>query len=142
MSKIKVDVKITKDLTNKVKAQVDKNVSTGVKNIAQDLARASSGATPHLKGDLSGSYSIEYSLAGKRKYATVEYSVYNKGFNYAIAMHEWTYNLGKRSRQKSGGRGMSGRTYKVGNKFLTRVLKGETKAYRDYVGKQVNKAVR
>ncbi|MDT0155641.1 hypothetical protein Q9R51_26375, partial [Priestia aryabhattai] len=68
---------------------------------------------------------------------TVSYSVSEGGYNYAVKMHEGTYNLGAGSQAKSGGHGMSGKTYPVGNKFLTRPLEGEADAYKKHLEKGI-----
>lgn len=133
MVKFKFDVKIPKNDTARVERVVEKTVQQAIKTCALDLARTSSESTPLLSGSLSGSYAIGYKSMGARYFAMVEFAVYNKGFNYAIAMHEGTYNLGEQSKARPGGTGMSGKSYKVGKKFLTRVLEGESEAYADYI---------
>jgi hypothetical protein len=52
-------------------------------------------------------------------------------------MHEGNYELGEGSRQKSGGSGMSGRTYPVGKHFLTGVLEGEKQTYVKHMEKGI-----
>ncbi len=138
--KFSFDMK-SKSRTKIIETRVRNKVKEAVRVVAQDVARTSSGATPHYQGDLAGSYSIAYQFSGDMLTATVEYAVFNGGFNYAIAMHEWTYKLGEGSKAKGGGTGMSGKTYAVGNKFLTRVLEGEAQAYTDYINEQIRKAL-
>jgi hypothetical protein len=139
MARINVDVRISRNLVNKISKSTKQTVKQSVRTIAQDLARTSSESAPHLTGDLEDSYTIEYQLGGDSISATVEFAVFKNGFNYAIAMHEWTYKLGEGSQAKGGGTGMSGTTYEVGRKYLTRVLEGEKDAYRDYIGEQIKK---
>lgn len=139
MVRINHSVKIQKNLVPKITSQVKTVTQKSLRTVAQDLARTSSETTPHLKGDLEGSFAIGYQFGGSKLSATVEYAVFNGGYNYAIAMHEWTYRLGEKSKAKGGGTGMSGTTYAVGRKFLTRVLEGESEAYRDYIGEQIKK---
>jgi hypothetical protein len=139
MAQINVDVKLSKNLVSKITKSTKSTVRQSVKTIAQDLARASSETAPHLTGDLEDSYSIKYSFGVNHLSATVEFAVFKGGFNYAIAMHEWSYKLGEGSKAKGGGTGMSGATYKVGRKYLTRVLEGESDAYRKYIGEQIKK---
>jgi hypothetical protein len=137
MARLKYDVKIAKNLVPKVTRDVEATVRKSVRTIAQDLARTSSESAPHLTGDLEDSYTVSYSNAGGKIVATVEFAVFKGGFNYAIAMHEWTYNLGEGSQAKAGGIGMSGKSYVVGRKFLTRVLEGESDAYVQYIEEQI-----
>jgi hypothetical protein len=139
MANIRVDVKIAKNLISKVSKATKTTVKQSVRTIAQDLARTSSETAPHLTGDLEDSYTIAYQMGGDSISATVEFAVFKGGFNYAIAMHEWTYKLGEGSQAKGGGTGMSGTTYPVGRKFLTKVLEGESEAYRKYIGEQIKK---
>lgn len=140
--KPKITVKLKEIKTDDIVRSVDSEMNKAVKALGQDFARASSGATPHLTGELAGSYSYKYDLNGDKKTVQVSYTAMNNGFNYAVAMHEWTYKLGDGSRAKGGGIGMSGKSYPVGNKFMTRVLEGEEEAYRDYVGKRIKKVIK
>jgi hypothetical protein len=134
---LRINVRIDKNLISRFSSDAQKSVKKSVKVIAQDLARTASESAPHLTGDLEDSYSIAYSLSGDKLSATVEFAVFKGGFNYAIAMHEWTYKLGEGSQAKGGGTGMSGTSYAVGRKFLTRVLDGEAQAYADYISAQL-----
>jgi hypothetical protein len=134
---MKFSAKVTKNLIPQKKSAVSNATKKALRTVAQDLSRTSSDATPFKTGDLAGSYSIAYQFGGSKLTATVEYSVMNAGFNYAVAMHEWAYKLGEGSQGRSG-TGMSGRSYPAGRKFLFRVLMGESKAYRDYIGEQIN----
>jgi hypothetical protein len=131
---MKVRVK-TKVKTGKLKAApvaVGSAANTAINDIADDLVRASSGAAPHDKGVLEKSWNKKVSSSPVRSTAEVSFSVHNKGFNYAIKMHEGSYNLGPGSRSKPGGQGMSGTHYSVGPKFLERPLMGEQKAYSNH----------
>lgn len=139
---MKVDVKIKRNLVPKITAETQKAVRSAVKVVAQDLARTASETAPHLTGDLEDSYTISYSgTNGVHAQATIEFAVYHGSFNYAVAMHEWMYNLGEGSQAKSGGTGMSGATYSVGRKYLIRVLQGEAFTYADYIGYKFREAI-
>lgn len=142
MVRLQYKVRVKNDFTRQALAQTKSEVERATRTIAQDLSRTASETTPHLSGDLSASYSIDYSFSSGKYIATVEFSVFNGGHNYAVAMHEWSYNLGDGSRAKGGGTGMSGTSYAVGNKFLTRVLEGEAEAYREYYEEKINNAIR
>lgn len=142
MVKIKFSSKVIKDSSAQIKNLVKETCQRSVRTLAQDLARTASEATPHFKGDLEGSYSIEYNFGYNRLIGIVEFAVFKGGFNYAIAMHELTYKLGEGSQQKAkggGGTSMSGKTYPVGNKFLTRVLEGDKEFYHEYMEEQLRK---
>lgn len=131
---LKVSIKVTKNNLDKIIQSAPGEIERGVRTIAQDLARTSSETAPHMSGNLEKSFRITYSKTPRSVYATVKFSAIENGFNYAIAMHEWKYNLGKQSRRKPGGTGMSGKSYSVGRKYLTRVLEGEKDAYTKYLG--------
>lgn len=117
--------------TSKLKAAIDalaSSTKTAMEDNMGDLARASSGAAPHDQGILDSSYRTSVSgtivVTGE-----VAFSATHDGADYAIIMHEGSYNLGPSSRAKPGGTGMSGNHYPVGPKYLTRPLEGETPTY-------------
>lgn len=139
--KFKYTIDVKKDRISFASDLISKTTQKSIKTVAQDLARTSSESAPHFKGDLEDAYSIEYSMSGGKFTAVVDYAVRKGSFNYAIAMHEWTYRLGEGSARKGGGTGMSGKSYFVGRKYLTRVLNGEAKAYRDYIEEQIRKGL-
>ncbi|OYD08544.1 hypothetical protein [Paludifilum halophilum] len=135
--KVKVD---TKNIGRASKAAIEAAYQS-TQDCGQDLARASSGAAPHDKGILEKSYSVLPRKDGTGGSVTVRYAAYERGYNYAIKMHEGTYNLGEGSRSKGGGTGMSGTNYSVGPKFLERPLRGEAETYKDFIRNQVAVAV-
>ncbi|MGG3561654.1 hypothetical protein ABES03_08620 [Neobacillus rhizosphaerae] len=137
MARLKFDVRLERNLVPQVTKATRQVVRSSIKTIAQDLARTASESAPHLTGDLEDSYAIAYQFGSGMVSATVEFAVFKGSFNYAIAMHEWTYNLGEGSQAKAGGTGMSGQSYAVGRKFLTRVLEGEAEAYKEYIAQQL-----
>lgn len=138
MGMLKFDVRIDKNLIQKVSTETKKAMRDAVKTVTLDLARTASETAPHLTGDLEDSYSVSFAgTNGFKAQGTVEFAVFKGNFNYAIAMHEWTYNLGEGSQAKAGGTGMSGTHYAVGRKYLTRVLEGEAEAYKNYIGEKI-----
>jgi hypothetical protein len=141
MARLRFDVRVQRNLVSNVTSEMRSVVRSSIRTIAQDLARTASETAPHLTGDLEDSYAIEYSLSGDNMFATVEFAVFKGNFNYAIAMHEWTYNLGEGSQRKAGGTGMSGASYAVGRKFLTRVLEGEAETYKEYIAQKIREGL-
>lgn len=105
--------------------------------IMDDLVRTSSASAPHKTGTLEQSWSKELKVQGSEPYGIVSYSASSRGgngnYNYALKMHEGGYELGERSKAKSGGTGMSGRHYPVGAGFLGGVLQGEEQAYKNHI---------
>lgn len=140
MTNIKFKIEMKRNVTQAVIRNVASTATKAVRDISQDYARTVSETTPHKTGDLAGSYAISYT-GGLVTQGLVEFSAYKGGFNYAMSMHEWTYKLGEGSLRKGGGTGMSGTTYPVGNKFMTRVLAGEQQSYTDYLQKQLKDAI-
>jgi hypothetical protein len=139
----RVKMTVLKKLDGIVNAQkyAREAARTALHDVADDLVRASSGAAPKDKGILEKSWHKAVKGSGTKMYAEVGYSVKEGGYDYAVRMHEDTYNLGPGSRAKPGGAGMSGKTYPVGNKFLTRPLKGEASTYRDHIADAIRKAM-
>ena len=141
MAGIRLKVEVKRNITQAMKREVSATAKEAIKNISQDFARTASESAPHKTGDLSASHSIAYSGGSDIPQGIIEFTAYKDGFNYALAMHEWTYNLGEGSRAKGGGTGMSGATYPVGSKFMTRVLRGEKPAYTEYLQKKIKSTI-
>lgn len=140
--RIKTNVKVdTKKIPLAVSAALSASYQ-GVVDCGQDLARASSGAAPHDKGILEKSYTVTPRKTANGGEVSVSYAAYEDGFNYAIKMHEGSYNLGPGSLSKPGGTGMSGARYAVGPKYLERPLRGESETYKKHIQDQVSNALR
>lgn len=135
---------------SKTTGKVRTAVTEAVETITDDLVRTSSETAPHDHGILELAHSKEIVKRGTQTVGIVEYHVKEENgqgdFNYAYWIHEDTdYELGENSKKKAssgGGMGMSGTRYPVGNHYLTRPLFGEEEAYKEYIQKQVNKAVK
>lgn len=116
-----------------------------LQDVVDDLVRTSSESAPHDEGILEKSWTKEIKLNGNEPYGVVSYAVKKQGgqggnagnFNYALKMHEESYNPGVKSVAKPGGTGMSGRTYPVGAGYLTGVLKGEEQTYINHIKQAV-----
>lgn len=135
---INVDMKKLEAAAGRAKQAIER----GMNDVVDDLVRTSSETSPHDEGVLEKSWSREVKRIGSRIEGTVEYSVKEDGFNYALWTHEADYNLGPGSEAKPGGTGMSGTRYPVGNKYLTRPLAGEAEAYRDHIAEELRKELR
>ncbi|MDR7207597.1 hypothetical protein [Priestia megaterium] len=103
----------------------------------QDLNRVASEAAPLDEGVLEMSGTNSATSTGTRIVGEVGFEAYNEDFNYAIWTHEETYNLGERSAKKSGGSGLSGKSYEVGKGYLIRPFEGEAKTYRGIIEKEI-----
>ncbi|MDE1381196.1 hypothetical protein ACM5ME_17880 [Bacillus subtilis] len=127
---------------------VRKTAIDTMKNNMKDLERVASETTPLDEGDLEMGGFHDVDLEGHKIIGWVGFEAWadasnrSYDFNYAIWIHEETYNLGKKSQQKTGGSGMSGKSYPVGNKYLTRPLEGEAPYYRKVIEQDIKKALR
>lgn len=134
--------------TNKIIKIVEKSTRTSLKEAMKDLERVASETAPLDEGDLEmgGEHDVDKHSKGWQGWVWFEAWNDNPNrsydFNYAIWIHEETYNLGEKSRQKGGGQGMSGKTYPVNNKFLTRPHEGEAPTYRDLIEQELKRALR
>lgn len=127
---------------------VRKTAIATMKDAMKDLERVASETTPYDEGDLEMGGFHDVDLEGSKIIGWVGFEAWNDhpnrsyDFNYAIWIHEETYNLGERSKQKAGGSGLSGNHYPVGNKYLTRPLEGEAPYYRTLIEQEIKKALR
>lgn len=139
-TKVRLNTKRLKVYTR----QVQKVYQNAMNTVLDDLVRTSSESAPHDEGILEKSWSKSIGFEGNEPVGTVSYSVKKssgKGnFNYALRMHEdESYNLGEKSLAKTGGTGMSGKTYKVGTGYLGDVLEGEKATYTKHIDKKIKK---
>lgn len=143
-----VKVRGLKSNMNKINKIVAKSTYNSMKSAMDDLQRVASETTPYEEGDLEmGGFNgvDKYSdsimgWVGFEAWADAPNRSYD--FNYAIWIHEETYELGELSKQKSGGSGMSGKSYPVGNKYLTRPHEGEAPTYRALIEQELKMALR
>lgn len=142
MPKFKTKVTIEDKALQKAMKAARKTLKMAIEDCMDDLVQVSGDAAPHYKGILEGSSSKEITVKKKgiEIEATVEYSVAEGDYNYAIKMHETTYKLGEGSLKKPGGQSrMSGKHYEVGPKFLTRPLEGDKEAYEAYINEKLRR---
>lgn len=96
-----------------------------------DLQRISTNIAPILTGDLRKSAKTKVdrdNLEAELVFSVVKVSAHRGPFNYAYWTHEFEYNLGPISALSSGTDG-----YHVGNKYVERPLKGESKKYEKWM---------
>ncbi len=114
----------------------------------KDLERVASETAPLDEGDLEKGGFRDVDVNGSKIVGWVGFEAWadapnrSYDFNYAIWTHESDYNLGDRSRKKSGGRGLSGKSYSVGKKYLTRPHEGEAPTYRNILEQEIKNALR
>jgi hypothetical protein len=147
MSRGKVSFKHVKMSWNFDTAHITKEVRDAMElamnDCVDDLVRVSSQCAPHDKGILEKSWGRDVYWSGPNKITgVVDYSVAEGDFNYALWTHEEVYNLGPGSQKKPPGVGMSGKTYEVGRKYLTRPLYGEAPTYKQHMQNMINEALK
>jgi hypothetical protein len=123
----------------KLRKDVHATAMDTMRDCMNDLSRVSSETTPLEDGNLEQAWNVLVQRRGDNIQGFVGYQCWadqprSYEFDYAIWIHEMDYNLGPLSRLKQassgGGQGLSGATYSVGNKYLTRPFEGEVETYR------------
>lgn len=144
----KVRIKGLKQNKKRIHNIVRKTAIETMKDCMKDLERVASETTPYDEGDLEMGGFRDVDIEGSKIVGWVGFEAWNDNpnrsydFNYAIWIHEENYNLGEKSKQKSGGRGISGKSYPVGKKYLTRPLEGEAPTYRNLIEQEIKKALK
>lgn len=101
----------------------------GLNDCVDDLLRISSNIAPIDKGSLRQSHKKTIKVSATGVTADISYSIRGKsGYNYAVAMHEWSYT------PSNGGSYMG---YAVGRKYLERPLKMELPKYKNWIATAV-----
>lgn len=136
-----VVVKGLRSNMRKIKGTVRAKSIDGMKTSMKDLTRVASEAAPLDEGDLEMSGFHDVDVHGSEIKGWVGFEAFNKDFNYAIWTHEENYNLGEKSKGKSGGAGLSGGHYEVGKGYLIRPFEGEAKTYRGIIESDVKQGL-
>lgn len=112
----------------------DAAAMTAMNDCVDDLARIASNIAPIDKSSLRKSHKKSVKKEGGNIVGEVSFSAYGRGnFNYAIAMHEWSYTPSQQG-------GFNG--YAVGSKYLERPLKGESQKYLKWLGEGILKGLK
>lgn len=132
-----INVTIRRNNFKEYSGKARKAYGDALDDCINDLVRTSSQSAPHDEGILEKSWSKNVNKTGDSPKGKVTYSVKKQSgkgnFNYALFMHESDYKLGAGSQAKTGGTGMSGKTYPVGKDYLGGVLKGEKETYINHI---------
>ena len=113
-----------------------------MQDIVLDLSNTAKGSAPHWKGRLEKG--ITHNLINQKTYleGTVGVSVIEKGFDYGQFRHDKPFNLGEKSMSKSGGKyGISGKSFGVGDGFISYPMEANEKAYLEYIEEKFKRAV-
>ncbi|WP_431819263.1 hypothetical protein LWL40_27465 (plasmid) [Bacillus thuringiensis] len=110
-----------------------KGAEKGLNDCVDDLIRISSNLAPIDKGSLRKSHTKKLRVSATGVSADVSFSIRGRnGFNYAVAMHEWSYT------PSQGGSYMG---YAVGRKYLERPLKMELPKYTHWIADAVRRGI-
>lgn len=143
MASASIKVKVKRGKVKQVQKLVDKSAAKGMDNVVKDLARVSSEAAPYEEGDLERASETAVFSTKDEVIGVVGYEVFNKSFEYAEWIHEDTdYNLQKGSLAKADAKGLSGKSYPVDRKYLSRPLYGEAETYTNLIADEVAKALK
>lgn len=138
-----IKVKVNRRKLGNAQAKLDKAAADGMNKIVTDLVRVSSEAAPFEEGDLERAGDKTVLSTTNSVIGVVGYEVYNKDFEYALWIHEdGSYNLQEGSLTKADAKGLSGRTYPVDRKYMSRPLYGEADTYKKILEEEVEKAFR
>lgn len=138
-----IKIKVNRSSLRDAQAKLDKAAEEGMNKIVTDLLRVSSEAAPFEEGDLERAGEKAVFSTRDEVIGVVGFEVYNRDFEYATWIHEdETYNLqeGSLMKGKKPAKGMSGRTYAVDRKYMSRPLYGEANTYKRLLEEEVEKA--
>lgn len=133
-------VKVISDLPLiKQSKKITSTVKECITDYTDDLYMVAVSRTPVDEGNLetSGKKSV---TSGSNIVGEVSFNATNKGFNYAVKMHESKYKLGEKSKRKRPMRSKyANRSFNVGSKYLVGTAlasqKGYTKDLNERLGK-------
>lgn len=117
-----------------------KAVEQGMNDITDDLLRVASARTPVDTGTLETSGTSQMVKSGKSIKGFVSFNAMNRGFNYAKKLDEKSFNLGKKSLQKSS-KGVRSKFSNVSMKVGTGYLSGTALECADGYSKHINELI-
>lgn len=136
-------IKIAKDLPIvKQSKKITSTVERCISNYTDDLLAVSMSRTPVDEGNLETSGSKKISK-GSNITGEVSFIATNKGFNYAVKMHDTAYKLGEKSRGKRAMRSKySNKSFKVGSKYLVGTALSCEKGYVKDLNEEIGKVLK
>lgn len=134
MSSFTLDFRSFDGNMRRIEKEVMKSSERSVQDCVDDLARIASNIAPIDKSSLRKSHKKEVKKSGDQIIGEVSFSAFGRGgFNYALAMHEWSYT-------PSVTGAFNG--YAIGRKYLERPLKGESQKYLRWIGEGMQRGLR
>ena len=132
------------DIPFRLESKAKKVTKEAITEYTMDLLRVATLRTPVDEGNLEQSGTKQIKGTNNGATGTVSFKAMNKGFNYAVKMHEGRYRLGSGSIAKSG-RGVRSKyydgTFKVGSKYLEGTALSCKKGYEKDIQLRLSKAL-
>jgi hypothetical protein len=99
---VKLEIKKVQWEPEKIKEAIHKRCHIVMKEIIEDLAQVASDLAPHKTGLLEKSFKRRITKGKHHVEGKLGFSAIGKeGYDYAVPMHEGTYNLGEGSKIKA-----------------------------------------
>lgn len=132
-----MSVKVTvKDYTPQLIRKNQLAVKQAVQDCTDDLKNVAIGSAPHWKGRLEKGITTTFLNSSSYVEGKVGVSVIEKGYDYGQLRHDHPFNLGEKSRKKQGGKsGISGKSFSVGNGFISSPAEANRSAYLNHIEK-------
>lgn len=127
MSSINVE-----NLFKEITKGVERGAEVGFTDVALDIQRTSSDASPFKTGHLEKNH-LDIDMGRKGWTATIWFEAFNQGFDYGHWIHEGHYNLGEGSLAKKGGSSQFAGSVPVGRRYASRVVEQGGKNYQMHI---------
>src|SRR5699024_171111 len=111
---------------------VERGAEVGFTDVALDIQRTSSDASPFKTGHLEKNH-LDIDMGRKGWTATIWFEAFNQGFDYGLWIHEGHYNLGEGSLAKKGGSSQFAGSVPVGRRYASRVVEQGGKNYQMHI---------
>lgn len=133
MARFRVDVDFV-DRSKLLNGKVKKGMRDAMTDVVLDVKRVASMSAPHATGYLEKTAQHEIAVGSQGIEGSVGFSAVQNGFNYAQWTHDASYELGEKSKRKSGGKSKfgSGRV-PVGRGYLENALEMNKAGYMEHL---------
>lgn len=138
-----MSIKVTlTDNTGLLSRVIQSNVKSAFTDVVTDLKRTSSAAAPHDKGFLEKNHYRITTASGGQLRGEVFFTAKRNGFDYAEYTHDADYNLGEKSKRKTGGKSkFASGTIGVGKSYLSNTVESSTDGYIEHMAESYHKAL-
>lgn len=132
------------DIPFRLESKAKKVTKEAITEYTMDLLRVATLRTPVDEGNLEQSGTKQIKATPNGATGRVSFKAMNRGFNYAVKMHNGRYKLGKESKAKSS-RGVRSKyyngTFRVGSKYLEGTALSCKKGYEKDIQLRLSKAL-